>query len=107
MGFLRNLLNLPFGIVPVCLSTVPKAGPRYPCDLATSNPYSTPLTFPPLPLTSSIVARLLENMIPMPPDAVSLEHIRESQAARDLVFRNDVVSIFRLANDEFTNLLAH
>lgn len=43
-------------------------------------------------------------MIPVPPDTLSLEQIREPQPSRNLRLMQKLVSVLRLANDEFTNL---
>jgi hypothetical protein len=52
----------------------------------------------------SIIPRRIKNMIPMSPNALTLEQVRESQTRRDLLLAYDFMSIFRLANDEFANL---
>lgn len=43
----------------------------------------------------------------MPPDTMSLEQFRESQAGRNLRFMYKLVSILRLADDEFAHLHQH
>lgn len=43
-------------------------------------------------------------MISVSSDTISLEEIRESQTRRYLIFGNYIVAIFRLSNDEFTQL---
>jgi hypothetical protein len=53
----------------------------------------------------SIVPRLIENMVPMSPHTLSLEELREPKAGGDLRFRDDVLAVFWLADDEFANLL--
>lgn len=53
---------------------------------------------------SGIVSRLIEDMIPVPPDTLSLEQIREPQASRDLRFMHKLISVLRLANDELADL---
>ena len=57
--------------------------------------------------SSSIVSGLIEDVIPMPPDTMSLEQFRESQAGRNLRFMYKLVSILRLADDEFAHLHQH
>ena len=40
----------------------------------------------------------------MPSDTLTLEQIREPQPSRNLRLMQKLVSVLRLANDEFTNL---
>jgi hypothetical protein len=56
------------------------------------------------PTSSSIIPRLVEDMVSMSANTLALEDSREAQVLRNLVFRNDVVCAFGLANDEFTDL---
>jgi hypothetical protein len=43
-------------------------------------------------------------MVPVPPDTMSLEQVREPQARMHLVLGDEVVSILWLTNDEFAEL---
>lgn len=51
-----------------------------------------------------IVPRLVEDMISMPPDTLTLEEVREAQTRCYLRFMNNVVSVLRLVNDELSEL---
>jgi hypothetical protein len=50
------------------------------------------------------VSRLIKNMIPMPPHALTPEHTREAQSLRDLVFIDTLIIALRLTNLEFPKL---
>lgn len=43
-------------------------------------------------------------MIPVTPNTLALEEGREAQILRHLVFRDDIVGAFGLADDEFADL---
>jgi hypothetical protein len=43
-------------------------------------------------------------MVSMPPDTLSLEELGEPEAGGDLRFRDNVLAVFWLADDEFANL---
>ena len=67
----------------------------------------TELSLPPFPIPHhrlSIIPRRIKNVIPMPPDSIPLKQIREPQAHRNLFFRNQLIPILRLANNELPNL---
>lgn len=54
-----------------------------------------------------IVPRLIKDMVPVPPGALSPEQRREPQTRRDLAFVDELVSVFGLADDEFADLRAN
>jgi hypothetical protein len=43
-------------------------------------------------------------MVPMPPHTLTLEELWEPEAGGDLRFRDHVLTVFWLADDEFANL---
>jgi hypothetical protein len=43
-------------------------------------------------------------MVPVPPHTLALEELREPEASGDLRFRDHLLAVFRLADDEFANL---
>lgn len=84
-------------------------------DLTCNNPsLALPLTdvllpYQPLsPLSSDSlgkIPRLIKNVIPMPPNTLSLEQIREPQSSRNLRLMHKLIAeILRFANYELTNL---
>jgi hypothetical protein len=56
------------------------------------------------PRCSSIVSRLVKDVVCMTSNTLASEHGREAQTFSNLVFRYQIVSAFRLANDEFADL---
>src|ERR1700712_3090562 len=52
---------------------------------------------------SSVVPRLIEDMVSMSPDTLPLEDLREAQVLWHLVFGDDIVGTFWLAHDEFAD----
>ena len=71
--------------------------------LTTTTSFSA-LEIPMHSLLLSIVPRLIEHMVPMPPDSLTLEQIREPQPRRDLTLMQDIISVLRLADDKLTHL---
>ena len=53
---------------------------------------------------SSIIPGLVEYMVSVSPDTLSLEDLGEAQVLRHLVFGDDIVGTFGLAHDEFADL---
>lgn len=56
------------------------------------------------PRCSSIVSRLVKDVVCMTSNTLASEHGREAQTLRNLVLRNQIVSALRLANDELADL---
>lgn len=57
-----------------------------------------------MPNVLRIIPRLVENMVPVTADTLALEQVWEAQPRCHLVFGNEVVAVFGLVDDEFTNL---
>ena len=57
-----------------------------------------------LPSSSSIIPRLVEDMVSVSANTLALEDSREAQVLGYLVFRDDVVGALGLTNDELTDL---
>jgi len=53
---------------------------------------------------SSVIPRLIEDMVPVSADSLSLKNSREAQVLRHLILRDDIVRGFGLTNDEFADL---
>jgi hypothetical protein len=53
---------------------------------------------------SSVIPRLIKNMIPMAPNTLPPEKSREPVSGRNLRFWYNLVSAFGLIDDEFTDL---
>lgn len=53
---------------------------------------------------SSVVPRLIEDMVPMPPDTLALEQLREAKTSRNLILMHEFITVFWFANDELTDL---
>jgi hypothetical protein len=56
------------------------------------------------PVRLGIVSRLVKDVISVSPDALAPEHLWEPQAGMHVLFADDVVSVFGLADDEFAEL---
>lgn len=52
----------------------------------------------------SVVSRLVEDVILVPPHPLTLKQIREAEARSDLVLGNDIVAVLWLIDDELANL---
>ena len=53
-----------------------------------------------------VVSRLVEYVVPVSSDTLALEQIREAQARRNLVLRNEIIAVLGLVNNELANLLS-
>lgn len=62
-------------------------------------------TLPPLDhFPSGKISRLIENMIPMPPNTFAAEQAGKPESGRDIILGDLIVASFRLADDKFTDL---
>lgn len=55
-------------------------------------------------ICSSIISRLVKDVVSVSSDTLTPEHSREAQTLRNLILRNLLVTTFRLTNDEFADL---
>ena len=53
---------------------------------------------------SSIISRLVKDVVSVTSDTLTPEHGREAQALRNLILRDLLIAAFRLANDELADL---
>jgi hypothetical protein len=53
---------------------------------------------------SSIVSRLIEDVVSVTSDTLTPEHNREAQTLGNLILGDLIITAFRLANDEFADL---
>jgi hypothetical protein len=53
---------------------------------------------------SSIVSRLIEDVVSVTSDTLTPEHSREAQTLGNLILGDLIITAFRLANDEFADL---
>lgn len=97
--FCKLRFNILFPHFPL-LSSHPQPNPHILCFFP-----SSPRAHSYTPLR--IVPRLIKDMVPVPPDALSPEQRREPQTRRDLAFVDELVSVFGLADDEFADLRAN
>lgn len=65
-----------------------------------------PLTYStdPAKLSSSIVPRLIEDVVPMSSNTLAPEQGREPQPLWHLFLRDNIIGTLRLSHDEFANL---
>ena len=53
---------------------------------------------------SSIISRLVKDVVSVSSDTLTPKHSREAQTLRNLILRNLLITTFRLTDDEFADL---